>query len=317
MDQALHQYIKEAVNEAEPKEDSVFKPMPQSEIEAQLGEKLTTLKKLGLRKYSARQPYSEYGVHRFSNILALSPEDVQEQINEGNVDYGDDKVYDSQSEDAEDIEVESDEITDEEYIQYAKNWNGVIPDDIDDVEPKVAEAQTDDKVFKAMDKEEIEKASGSEYTSVGVEVGLNDSSLKMFIKFMGYRFPGVDKGYAYQWAKRFKKNTAWAYADIESRKDLVAVGYVDYIERNMNLDPELMEAGKNDKVFKPQSDKEIKAAGGNPKKARHGYGYYYFKLRMAGLGKDIAEAWEDAISGFTDDPGDIPDEYEFEPEDEM
>jgi len=179
-----------------------------------------------------------------------------------------------------------------------------------------------DQTFKPMPKEEIEKTPEGKAMLIGQQAGLKDELLQIFVEFIAKSFPNSAEYYLAGWADDFKKGNAWSHADLGNRRVLRDIGYVDYLA---NFYKETMkgsaresvaEAEKNDKVFKPQSDKEIKAAGGNPKKARHGYGYYYFKLTMAGLGKDIGDAWNDAIEGFVDDPGDVPEEYEFEPEEE-
>ena len=46
------------------------------------------------------------------------------------------------------------------------------------------------------------------------------------------------------------------------------------------------------------------------------YGRYIFPISLSGYGKNPNEAWENATIGFQEEPGDCPEDYEFEEEDE-
>jgi len=47
-----------------------------------------------------------------------------------------------------------------------------------------------------------------------------------------------------------------------------------------------------------------------------GYGRYTFKLELCGYGDNPDEAWMSAVIGFSMEPGEFPEDYDFEEEDE-
>ena len=46
------------------------------------------------------------------------------------------------------------------------------------------------------------------------------------------------------------------------------------------------------------------------------FGRYIFPLKLSGMGHTPEEAWENAVEGFYDEPGEFPEDYDFEEEDE-
>lgn len=46
------------------------------------------------------------------------------------------------------------------------------------------------------------------------------------------------------------------------------------------------------------------------------FGRYIFNIQLSGIGDTPLEAWEEAVDGFCNEPGNHPDEYDFEKEDE-
>lgn len=46
------------------------------------------------------------------------------------------------------------------------------------------------------------------------------------------------------------------------------------------------------------------------------YGRYIFPITLSGYGKTPDEAWEESIDGFSQEPGEYPEDYNFEEEDE-
>jgi len=48
----------------------------------------------------------------------------------------------------------------------------------------------------------------------------------------------------------------------------------------------------------------------------HEYGRYIFKLELSGYGHNPDEAWENAVEGFGMEPGEFPEDYDFEEEEE-
>ena len=59
-------------------------------------------------------------------------------------------------------------------------------------------------------------------TFIGINAGLTDFRLKLFVYFMQNRLPNEgDEGYTTEWAKRFYNGTEWCYADNESWQTLI------------------------------------------------------------------------------------------------
>jgi len=60
-----------------------------------------------------------------------------------------------------------------------------------------------------------------DYKEIAKRRRLSARQTQGYIRFMLERFPrNFDKGYAYQWATRFRKGTAWAEGDAEARRVL-------------------------------------------------------------------------------------------------
>jgi hypothetical protein len=67
-----------------------------------------------------------------------------------------------------------------------------------------------------------------DYKILADKAGLDRHNTKRYIQFMRRRFPEErDKGYAYEWAERFKRGVEYNVADYESRQIL------EEIDRNI------------------------------------------------------------------------------------
>jgi len=140
-DRKVYKKHHENKNEAE----DIFKPMPEEEVAAAqaaeeekqriaLQGKVEKVKQLKLKRYMGKEDFTETGYRTFYGIIARDEEDAKEQIYEGYVDASDVENTDYQSGQAS-AELDGDKqepITEQEYIDYARIWDGEGLDEVEE-----------------------------------------------------------------------------------------------------------------------------------------------------------------------------------------